>query len=632
MAEHRDTDNLRATRRDVGSNSKRLNIKKSLNKSTEKTATGALAESIGWRFRVIIGFLFLLVLLLLGRIADHQVFMNHAFLEKQGNARTVRTESIPAIRGMITDRNGEPLAVSTPVVTLWANPKVLGQDAESWSAVGRAMEWSEQELREKIAQYGNKDFMYLRRHLSPDEAEKILEKNIDGVYGLREYKRFYPAGEVAAHLVGFTNIDDKGQEGIELAYDEALTGKEGKRRIVKDLKGRIVKDLGLQQPEQQGVDIALSIDMRVQYFAHTILKQIVTDFDAQGGSAVVIDVETGEVLAMVNSPSFNPNNRTGIKPQQMRNRAMVDVFEPGSTMKPLTMSAALESGKWRPEMVIDTNPGSINIQGKVLKDHNNYGLIDLTKVIAKSSQVGTVKIAMSLEPNAVRNMFHRFGLGQATGSGFPGESVGVLPSYQRWRDLDRATLAFGHGVSVTTLQLAQAYSVFASHGVRRQVSLLRQEELKSGEQVVPEAVIRQIVPMMEAVTQPGGTGTRARVAGFRVAGKTGTVHKLDAGGYSADRYVAMFAGIAPVSNPRYAMAVMIDEPSAGKYYGGEVAAPVFGQLMQGVLQLMGVVPDDIPLLAPASPQLPVPKTAEKKSAVVIKTVSTQTIFITKVAA
>lgn len=632
MAEHRDTDNLRATRRDVGSNSKRLNIKKPSNKSTEKTATGALAESIGWRFRVIIGFLFLLVLLLLGRIADHQVFMNHAFLEKQGNARTVRTESIPAIRGMITDRNGEPLAVSTPVVTLWANPKVLGQDAESWNAVGRAMEWSEQELREKIAQYGNKDFMYLRRHLSPDEAEKILGKNIDGVYGLREYKRFYPAGEVAAHLVGFTNIDDKGQEGIELAYDEALTGKEGKRRIVKDLKGRIVKDLGLQQPEQQGVDIALSIDMRVQYFAHTILKQIVTDFDAQGGSAVVIDVETGEVLAMVNSPSFNPNNRTGIKPQQMRNRAMVDVFEPGSTMKPLTMSAALESGKWRPEMVIDTNPGSINIQGKVLKDHNNYGLIDLTKVIAKSSQVGTVKIAMSLEPNAVRNMFHRFGLGQATGSGFPGESVGVLPSYQRWRDLDRATLAFGHGVSVTTLQLAQAYSVFASHGVRRQVSLLRQEELKSGEQVVPESVIRQIVPMMEAVTQPGGTGTRARVAGFRVAGKTGTVHKLDAGGYSADRYVAMFAGIAPVSNPRYAMAVMIDEPSAGKYYGGEVAAPVFGQLMQGVLQLMGVVPDDIPLLAPASPQLPVPKTAEKKSAVVIKTVSTQTIFITRVAA
>lgn len=632
MAEHRVTDNLRATRRDVDSNSKRLKTKKSSNKSTEKTATGALAESIGWRFRVITGFLFLLVLLLLGRIADHQVFMNHAFLEKQGNARTVRTESIPAIRGMITDRNGEPLAVSTPVVTLWANPKVLGQDAESWKAVGRAMEWSEQELREKIAQYGNKDFMYLRRHLSPDEAEKILEKNIDGVYGLREYKRFYPAGEVAAHLVGFTNIDDKGQEGIELAYDEALTGKEGKRRIVKDLKGRIVKDLGLQQPEQQGVDIALSIDMRVQYFAHTILKQIVTDFDAQGGSAVVIDVETGEVLAMVNSPSFNPNNRTGIKPQQMRNRAMVDVFEPGSTMKPLTMSAALESGKWRPEMVIDTNPGSINIQGKVLKDHNNYGLIDLTKVIAKSSQVGTVKIAMSLEPNAVRNMFHRFGLGQATGSGFPGESVGVLPSYQRWRDLDRATLAFGHGVSVTTLQLAQAYSVFASHGVRRQVSLLRQEELKSGEQVVPEAVIRQIVPMMEAVTQPGGTGTRARVAGFRVAGKTGTVHKLDAGGYSADRYVAMFAGIAPVSNPRYAMAVMIDEPSAGKYYGGEVAAPVFGQLMQGVLQLMGVVPDDIPLLAPAAPQLPASKTAEKKSAVAIKTVSTQTIFITRVAA
>jgi cell division protein FtsI (penicillin-binding protein 3) len=336
------------------------------------------------------------------------------------------------------------------------------------------------------------------------------------------------------------------------------------------------------------------------------LKKIVTDFNAQGGSAVVLDVKTGEILAMVNAPSFNPNNRAGVKPQQMRNRAMVDVFEPGSTMKPLTVAAGLESGKWRPETIIDTNPGSINIQGKVLKDHNNYGVIDLTKLIAKSSQVGTVKIAMSLEPNAIRNMFHRFGMGQATGTGFPGESVGVLPSYQRWRDLDRATLAFGHGVSVTNLQLAQAYSVLANHGIRRPVSLLRQDEIKSGEQVLSDNVVRQLLPMMEAVTMPGGTGTRARVPGYRVAGKTGTVHKLGPGGYSADRYVAMFAGIAPVSDPRYAMAVMIDEPSSGKYFGGEVAAPVFGQLMQGVLQLMGIVPDDLQSLKP-----PLEKTADK---------------------
>lgn len=563
-----------------------------------------------WRFKFVGGFLVLLALLLVGKLADHQVLMNHAFLERQGEARTVRTENIQAHRGMITDRNGEPLAVSTPVVTLWANPKVLGQDADSWRAVGRVMNWSEQELREKMAQYSGKEFMYLRRHLSPAEAEAVLAQNVDGIYGQREYKRFYPAGEVGAHLVGFTNIDDKGQEGIELGFNDVLTGVAGKRRVVKDLKGRVVKDLGLQRPEQHGVDLALSIDLRLQYFAHTILKQIVTDFNAQGGSAVVIDVQTGEILAMVNSPSFNPNNRVGVKPQQMRNRALVDVFEPGSTMKPLTMSAALASGKWRPEMIIDTNPGSINIQGKVLKDHNNYGVIDLTKVIAKSSQVGTVKIAMSLEPNAVRNMFQRFGLGQATGTGFPGESVGVLPSYQRWRDLDRATLAFGHGVSVTTLQLAQAYSVFANHGMLRPVSLLRQDEVKPGEQAVPEAVVRQVIPMMEAVTLPGGTGTRAKVPGFRVAGKTGTVHKLGSGGYSADRYVAMFAGIAPVSNPRYAMAVMIDEPSSGKYYGGEVAAPVFSQLMQGVLQLMGTVPDDL------QPVMPVPttqKTAEKTS-------------------
>lgn len=577
-------------------------------KNRGKTETPPSSVRGGWRFRFVGGFLVLLAVLLVGRLADHQVLMNHEFLERQGEARMVRTENIQAHRGMITDRNGEPLAVSTPVVTLWANPKVLGQDADSWHAIGRVMGWSEQELREKLAQYDGKEFMYLRRHLSPAEAEAVLAQKIDGVYGRREYKRFYPAGEVVSHLVGFTNIDDVGQEGIELGFNDALTGVAGKRRIVKDLKGRIVKDLGLQQPEQNGVDLALSIDLRLQYFAHTILKQIVTDFDAQGGSAVVIDVKTGEILAMVNSPSFNPNNRVGVKPQQMRNRALVDVFEPGSTMKPLTMSAALESGKWRPEMTIDTNPGSINIQGKLLKDHNNYGVIDLTKVIAKSSQVGTVKIAMSLEPNAVRNMFHRFGLGQATGTGFPGESVGVLPSYQRWRDLDRATMAFGHGVSVTTLQLAQAYSVFANHGMRRPVSLLRQDAIKPGEQAVSEAVVRQVLPMMEAVTQPGGTGTRARVPGYRVAGKTGTVHKLGAGGYSADRYVAMFAGIAPVSDPRYAMAVMIDEPASGKYYGGEVAAPVFAQLMQGVLQLMGVVPDDLP-----QPVLPVQKTADKKS-------------------
>lgn len=556
-------------------------------------ASHALLDRHNWRTKTVVGFLVSLALLLVLRLADHQVLMNHAFLEKQGEARTVRTERISAHRGMITDRNGEPLAVSTPVVTLWANPKVLGQDLENWSAVGRAMQWSEQETREKMAQYNGKEFMYLRRHLAPAEADAILALGVDGIYGQREYKRFYPAGEVAAHLVGFNNIDDQGQEGIELAFNDALTGVPGKRRVVKDRKGRVVQDLGLLRPEQNGMDIALSIDLRLQYFAHTILKQIVSEFSAQGGSVVVLDVKTGEVLAMVNAPSFNPNNRAGVKPQQMRNRALIDVFEPGSTMKPLTMSAGLESGKWRPEMVIDTNPGSISVQGKVLKDHRNYGAIDLKTVIAKSSQVGTVRIALSLEPNAVRNMFHRFGLGQATGTGFPGESVGVLPNYQRWRDLDRATMAFGYGVSVTTLQLAHAYSIFANHGERRPVSILRQDEHKQGEQVLSAAIVNQVLPMMEAVTQPGGTATRARVPGFRVAGKTGTAHKLGARGYSENSYVAVFAGIAPVSDPRYAMAVMIDEPSGGKYYGGEVAAPVFSQLMQGVLQLTGTIPDDL---------------------------------------
>jgi cell division protein FtsI (penicillin-binding protein 3) len=579
------------------------------NSAKETKRSAALMQNIlqrgGWRIRAVFGFLGLLGALLILRLADHQVLMNHAFLEKQGEARTVRTEKIQAHRGMITDRNGEPLAVSTPVVTLWANPKVLGQDVDSWRAVGRVMTWSEQELREKMAQYSGKEFMYLRRQVSPAEAEAVLAQGIDGVYGQREYKRFYPAADVVASLVGFTNIDDQGQEGVELEFNDALTGTAGKRRVIKDLKGRVVKDLGLQRPEQNGVDIALSIDLRVQYFAHTILKKTVEDFKAQGGSAVVVDVKTGEVLAMVSWPSYNPNNRVGIKPVQMRNRAMVDVFEPGSTMKPITMSAALESGKWKPEMVIDTNPGSISVQGKVLKDHRNYGVISLTSVIQKSSQVGTARIALSMDPNVVRGVFHRFGIGQVTGTGFPGESTGVLPSYQRWRDLDRVTMAFGYGVSVTTLQLAHAYSVFGNDGVKVPVSILRQDVVKQGERVLSEKVVREIIPMLESVTQAGGTATRAQVPGFRVGGKTGTVHKLDARGYSPNRYSALFAGIAPMSNPRYAMAVMIDEPSNGQYYGGEAAAPVFGHLMQGVLQLMGIVPDAIPSVDTK------PQTAEK---------------------
>lgn len=579
------------------------------NTSVEPKRSAAIAQRLlpqgDWRIRAVLGFLCLLGVLLILRLADHQVLMNHAFLEKQGEARTVRTEKIQAHRGMITDRNGEPLAVSTPVVTLWANPKVIGTDLDKWRAIGRVMSWSEQELREKMAQYGDKEFMYLRRQISPAEAEAVLAQGIDGIYGQREYKRFYPAGEVVASLVGFTNIDDQGQEGIELEYNDALTGTAGQRRVIKDLKGRVVKDLGLQRPEQNGVDIALSIDLRLQYFAHTILKKTVEDFKAQGGSAVVVDVKTGEVLAMVSWPSYNPNNRTGIKPVQMRNRAIVDAFEPGSTMKPITMSAALESGKWRPEMVIDTNPGSINVQGKVLKDHRNYGVIDLKTVIAKSSQVGTSKIALSLDPNFVRSVFHRFGLGQATGVGFPGESTGVLPSYQRWRDLDRVTMAFGYGVSVTTLQLAHVYSIFANDGVKMPLSILRRDSDVSGERVLTDTVAREIVPMLEAVTQAGGTATRAQVPGFRVGGKTGTVHKLDAHGYSPNRYSAVFAGIAPVSDPRYAMAVMIDEPGNGQYYGGEAAAPVFSHLMQGVLQLMGAVPDALPAVE-AKPQ-----TAEK---------------------
>lgn len=541
-------------------------------------------------------------------IANHQLFFNHAFLERQGSSRTVRTETIPAHRGMILDRNGEILAVSTPVVTLWANPKLLGDDAAKWRAVAAAGGWTEEELANRYKQYRNKSFVYVKRALPPPQAEAILAQKIDGLFGQKEYKRYYPAGEVTAHLVGFNNIDDNGQEGIELAYNDALTGVPGKRRVMKDRKDRVIRDLGVVQPEQRGADISLSIDLRVQFYAHTILQEVIKEFKALGGSAVVLDVKTGEVIAMVNAPSFNPNNRVGVTPQQMRNRAMVDMYEPGSTVKPLTVAAGLASGKWKPTTIINTNPGWITVGGKQFKDYRNYGVLDVGGVLLKSSQVGTITIAMSLEPDEVRNMFHRFGLGQPTGTDFPGEVAGTLPSYAKWRDIDRATLSFGHGVAATTLQMARAYSIIANKGQRRELSLLRQEQPLPMEQVVDAELIQPLLPMLEAITTPGtgGTGSKAHVPGYRVGGKTGTVHKLGPRGYSADRYVAMFAGIAPMSDPRYAVAVMIDEPSGGTYFGGAVAGPVFGRLMQGVLQLMGVVPDDLGSLKPST-------TAEQKS-------------------
>ncbi|HEB27924.1 MAG TPA: penicillin-binding protein 2, partial [Porticoccus sp.] len=421
-----------------------------------------------WRYLLLVGVLFMLPVAGLWHIAGLQVLTDvdkgFQFLQGQGLARTVRTESIPAYRGVITDSRGEPLAVSTPVVTLWANPQVIDSTSPGLTGLAKQLSMSRDELQQRLSRYSNKEFMYLARQMTPEQAEQVLRLEIPGVYGQDEYKRFYPAGEVTSQLVGFTNIDDRGQEGMELAFDELLTGVPGAKKVLKDLKGRVIKDLTLVRSEKPGQNLALSIDLRLQYIAYRELKAAVVKHQAASGSVVMLDVQTGEILAMANQPSFNPNDRSRMSSDSLRNRAITDLVEPGSTMKPLTVLAALESGKFVPETVIDTNPGSIRVGRKTFYDHRNYGLIDLTTLLMKSSQVGVTKLALQLDPTHVRDMFFRMGLGQSPGTGFPGESPGSLPEHRRWKPVERANFAFGYGLSATALQLAQAYAVLASDG------------------------------------------------------------------------------------------------------------------------------------------------------------------------
>jgi cell division protein FtsI (penicillin-binding protein 3) len=534
---------------------------------------------------------------LLGRIATLQVLPDadrgFEFLQGQGNARTLRSEPISAYRGVITDRNGEPLAVSTPVKSIWANPQVLLQRPQQWSALSQKLGWSNAELESRLSRFAHKEFIYLERHLPPHEAQEILALDIDGVYAQREYRRYYPAGEVAAQLVGITDVDDRGQEGMELAYDAWLAGESGSKQVIKDLRGRTVKDLGLTQAARSGRPLALSIDLRLQYLAHRELKQAVQEFGAKAGSVVVLDVHTGEVLAMVNQPSYNPNDRASIKAASLRNRALTDVFEPGSTMKPLAMVAALETERFKPYTVIDTTPGYVQVGRKTLLDPINYGELTLSRVIAKSSQVGMTKLALKLEPSVIRNMYYRLGLGQGTGTGFPGEAVGVLPSYTRWKPIQQATYAFGYGLNLTMVQLAQAYSVIASGGIKHPVSLLRKEadEVPS-ETIVDRQYTQEVMAMLRQVVAKGGTGTRAKVEAYTVAGKTGTSHKADAGGYAEHRYVGSFVGVAPADDPAIVVAVMIDEPRVDKYHGGQVAAPIFSSITGGALRLLQQPPEN----------------------------------------
>ncbi len=546
------------------------------------------------RLRFIKLLLLLGVAALLGRMGDLNLNQRE-FLQDQGDARYLRVVSIPAHRGMITDRNGEPLAISTPVESVWANPQVLAAARVRWPELVKLLELPSGFLEKLLAGRMEKEFVYLRRHVNPELAEKVMALGVPGVSLQPEYRRYYPMGEVAAHVVGFTNVDDSGQEGIELMMDQSLRGTPGSKRVIKDRLGRIVENVESISDPRHGEDLQLSIDQRIQYLAYRELKTAVTRHHARAGSVVLLDVTSGEVLAMVNQPAYNPNNRSDLDSSRFRNRAVTDLFEPGSTMKPFTISAALESGKYRPHTPINTHPGRLKLGGFTIRDAHDYGMIDVATVIKKSSNVGASRIALSLKPQRLWDVFVRFGFGYDTASGFPGEAAGLLNAYQDWHQAERATVSYGYGLSVTTLQLANAYATLAADGLQRTVSFLKlsRDQRPEPQRAIAPEVAREVRKMLEAVVQKGGTGTRAQVAGYRIAGKTGTVRKAAGGGYNEENYFAIFAGLAPVSKPRLAMVVLVDSPDSGEYYGGMIAAPVFARVMEGALRLLDVPPDDL---------------------------------------
>jgi cell division protein FtsI (penicillin-binding protein 3) len=522
------------------------------------------------------------------------------FLNQQADTRHLRTEKISAHRGTISDRNGEPLAISTPVDSIWANPKQFAPAVDSIPKLARALGIDSQMLMRRVTRSMDKEFLYLKRHLSPEEANEVLDLDLPGINVQREYRRYYPASEVTGHLVGFTNIDDEGQEGLELAFNHWLAGESGAKRVLKDRLGRSIENVASIRPPHHGKDLRTSIDLRLQYLAYRTLKAAIKAHNARSGSIVVLDVKTGEVLAMVNQPTYNPNDRSQLSAERYRNRAITDIFEPGSSLKPLVVAAALESGQYRPSSIIDTAPGFIVVGPKKIVDTRNLGRVSLTTILARSSNVGITKLAMTLQADQLWDTMTQFGLGELTTSGFPGESAGMLTHYSNWRPISQATLAYGYGISVTPLQLAQAYAAIADGGNLRPISLVALDQPGEGEQVIGADTATAVRRMLEEVVRPGGTGTKAAIDGYRVAGKTGTAWKFATGGYSEDKYISIFAGMAPASDPRLATVVVIDEPSGELYYGSDVAAPVFADVMSESLRLLAVPPDAMPARDPGS--------------------------------
>jgi len=557
-------------------------------------------HSFVWRLWTVSAVLLLAGGALVARAIHLQVF-NTEFLIKQAAARHLRVETLSATRGVIKDRNGEPLAVSTPVDSVWVNPPQLLEDQDRIHNLARALKLDAGELTSRLSRKVGRSFYYVKRHMNPSEAAAIDALELPGVHLLREYRRYYPAGEVTGHLLGFTNIDDKGQEGLELAFDNWLHGVPGKKKVLRDRLGRVIEDVESIVPPSPGRDLVTSIDLRIQYLAYRELKAAVQKSRAASGSVIVLDVATGEVLADVNQPTFNPNDRSQIRPVMFRNRAITDILEPGSAFKPLIVAAALDSGRFNVRSRIDTNPGFVQVGSKTIEDKHNYGVVDLATLLAKSSNVGAVHVAMKLDKEALWNTLSRFGTGHLTSSGYPGESAGMLPPYQGWRPIGQATMAYGYGLSMTPLQLAQAYAVLAGDGLHRPISLVRVENAPIARRVVSPETARSVVRMLEQVITEEGTGIKAQVTGYRVAGKTGTARKVAAGGYSQDRHTAVFAGIAPATDPRLVIVVVVDEPKGAHFYGGDVSAPVFAAVATGALRILAVPPDGVDAAASVRP-------------------------------
>lgn len=548
------------------------------------------------RFRYAAVFLvFTLALVSLSARAVYLQVIRADYLQQQGHSRHLRIVQDNAVRGMIMDRNGVPLAVSTPVDSVWAHPHTLAQHRDQWRALTAVLDMSVSELSTQLRRYSNREFMYIQRHITPEMADKVRALAVPGVALQREYRRYYPAGAMAGHLVGFTNIDDQGQEGLELLYDPLLQATPGRKRVFKDRLGNFVESVESLSLPVAGRDITTSIDRRIQYLAYRTLKDAMTKHNARAATAVVLDAQSGEILALVNQPGFNPNNRTTLASARFRNRAVTDVLEPGSTLKPFTVAAALEAGILRATSPINTAPGYFQIGARTISDTHNHGRLTVAGVIEKSSNVGAAKIALSMDKQALWNILHRAGIGQLTGSQLPGEVDGLLNPADKWVKVDQAAVSYGYGLSVTPLQLARAYTVLANDGVLVPLTALRSTSETRGQQVFSARTARQVRAMLERAVGVSGTGAAASVRHYRVAGKTGTVHKLVNGQYADDRYVALFAGMAPASRPRLVMVVTVDDPRGDAHFGGAVAAPVFREVMAGAMRLMNIAPDDIEL-------------------------------------